>query len=992
MKAPTRILGLFILSILFINNSLAQKASFTTNGGMTIGFGAGKAYQRSDLANSNGLGFDFVLGSQIYKKENAFLSVDWKFRFLPGENKAYDHRINPDNTFSNIRYSFFNYDLEVGLTLNRLRERTRIVLTGFAGAGITHGRTFTDLYDSGNNLYDFSSIDPNRDRKLVYKDLAALSDGDFETRLVNKAAILPTAGIFIGYQLSRSFSLGLEYKTNFYLTEKNSFAGIDLDNRVNTGSGLDRNNYISLGFRWKLRGGSSYSTAANNYSSGVTNNYGNTNRTNNRMVPASLPRPSVIITNPSTNSYHTVSYTHTIKATVKNVNGQDNISFYKNGFPDYNFTYNVTTKIFTANVRLRDGENSFRIKATNQTAAAEDLVMITRDTPREVVTPAPLVSFTSPSRNQITSSSDRMNVTASVKNVSSKQDIQLTLNGRNIPFEFYPVSGLVQTGVMLDEGDNNLLINGLNESGSAQDQLTIYFNTPEEAALPTVRYIHPANPMNVENQRFPLRAKTQNVLRQNNISVIVNGVRIDNFSLSPDGEVFASLLLSEGVNNVEITARNEAGFTSERTSIGYHEPVVFRSFPPVINMISPANNPVRTYEQNADLRASVLNVDSKENITLQINGFSTRDFNYNNSTKMLTAGVALREGRNLVTINAQNESGSDVKGQEYIKEIRPCPQPEIRLIAPAREQNSTNQQVYAFRAEVRNITSKIQLNLRVNGNPVPFSFNNNQVSSSVPLISGSNTLTLNAKNECGEDKALARLSYNPLVIIDPCTPPTVAFTLNEVNREDATHELRGTITGLKNKTGISLTLDGRADNGFQFVPATGNLSAKFKLVPGTHTIVVSVKNDCGQDTKSESVTVAVAVVVEKEGCGIRINPGNAAWQFCLVTPKGTFSRENLSNSNFSYSGSATNLYFMPIGGGGEATVNGRPYAIRSGQYYLFTGKLNVTVSTKNPGSMGQWSICINADRAPISGNGNNRPKSPCEVIQDKGLKGNGNKR
>ena len=182
MKALARVLGLFILSMLVLNSSMAQKASFTTNGGLTLGFGAGMAYQKSDLANSKGLGFDFILGSQLYKKENAFLSVDWKFRFLAGENRAFDHKINPDNTYSNIRYGFFNYDLELGLTLNRLRERTRIVLTGFAGAGITHGRSFTDLYDAGNTLYDYSSIDPNRDRKVVYQDLVELSDGDFETR------------------------------------------------------------------------------------------------------------------------------------------------------------------------------------------------------------------------------------------------------------------------------------------------------------------------------------------------------------------------------------------------------------------------------------------------------------------------------------------------------------------------------------------------------------------------------------------------------------------------------------------------------------------------------------------------------------------------------------------------------------------------------------------------------------------------------------------
>jgi hypothetical protein len=160
-------------------------------------------------------------------------------------------------------------------------------------------------------------------------------------------------------------------------------------------------------------------------------------------------------------------------------------------------------------------------------------------------------------------------------------------------------------------------------------------------------------------------------------------------------------------------------------------------------------------------------------------------------------------------------------------------------------------------------------------------------------------------------------------------------------------------------------------------------------------VVVSVKNACGTDSKSGSVTVdqeVEVVEVVEEACGIRINPGNADWQFCLVTPSGSFTRENLTNSNFSYSGTASSLYFMPIGGGGNATVNGKPYAIRSGQYYLFTGNINVNISTKNPGSMGQWSVCITANRAPVSGNGNNRPKSPCEVENDKGIKGNGNRR
>ena len=119
------------------------------------------------------------------------------------------------------------------------------------------------------------------------------------------------------------------------------------------------------------------------------------------------------------------------------------------------------------------------------------------------------------------------------------------------------------------------------------------------------------------------------------------------------------------------------------------------------------------------------------------------------------------------------------------------------------------------------------------------------------------------------------------------------------------------------------------------------------------------------------------MVVAGKPCGIRINPGNSSWEFCLVTPLGTVIRDTLTNSNFSYSGPASSLYFTPIAGGGNAVVKGKEYTLRPGQYYLFTGSLTVTISTKNPGSMGQWSVCIIADREPLSGSGNNRPQSPC---------------
>ena len=112
---------------------------------------------------------------------------------------------------------------------------------------------------------------------------------------------------------------------------------------------------------------------------------------------------------------------------------------------------------------------------------------------------------------------------------------------------------------------------------------------------------------------------------------------------------------------------------------------------------------------------------------------------------------------------------------------------------------------------------------------------------------------------------------------------------------------------------------------------------------------------------------------------IRINPGNSDWQFCMVTPSGTYNRGTLhSNPNFTYSGAVSALYIQPIAGGGDAIINGQPYAIPSGGYYLFEGSINVDLSSARPGAMGQWTIYVEGDNAPANGNGNKRPTSPCE--------------
>lgn len=367
---------------------------------------------------------------------------------------------------------------------------------------------------------------------------------------------------------------------------------------------------------------------------------------------------------------------------------------------------------------------------------------------------------------------------------------------------------------------------------------------------------------------------------------------------------------------------------------------------------------------------------------MSLDGQANNGFRFVPSTGELSAKFKLSPGQHTIAISVINACGTDSKSTSVSLD-EPCSPPTLNFTL-----NEVNREdaSHELQGSVTGVKNKNDISFTLDGkayNGFQFVPSTGELSAKFKLSPGSHTLAVSVNNACGTDSQSANITLE-----EPCSPPTLTFSLHEVNREDASHELRGSVTGVKNKGDISMGLDGKIYNEFQFNPSSGELSARFKLSPGQHTIAVSVNNTCGTDTKSETVTIEEEEDEEEtEECGIRINPGNSDWQFCLITPSGTYSRENLTNSNFSYSGSASSIYFMPIGGGGTATVNGKPYAVKSGQYYLFSGSLTVTVSTSNPGAMGHWSVCISANKEPVSGNGNNRPESPCETDNNKNLKG-----
>ncbi|MBN2778298.1 MAG: hypothetical protein JXR36_11680, partial [Bacteroidales bacterium] len=416
-------------------------------------------------------------------------------------------------------------------------------------------------------------------------------------------------------------------------------------------------------------------------------------------------------------------------------------------------------------------------------------------------------------------------------------------------------------------------------------------------------------------------------------------------------------------HEIKVTAKNDCGNDEESTGVEVAVPC----FPPKLTM---SVSEIANSDFSHQIVGKATNIKSKSQISLKIDGVSNSNFAFTKSTGRISANIKLDPGTHVIILTIKNDCGEDSMTESVIVE-EPCIAPTVNVnISEINEPNYTHQLI----GNTTNLDNRNQIKIRVDGNidnSFEFDENTGKITAKFKLAPDNHSIIVDVTNDCGTDR-----DGNEVTVAAPCVAPKIDIKVVETTDANYTHKLTGAVTNISAKSGITLKIDGNIISNFTFDANSGQISAMLNLSPGTHSVIATAVNECGTDTDGTEV------VVIEEACGPRINPGNADWEFCLITPSGTFNRSSLSNSDFSYSGPASSIFFKATAGGGDAIVNGNPYTISSGKYYLFKGSLQVNVSTSNPGSMGLWSVCIEANREPTSGVGNNRPNSPCEEEED----------
>ena len=658
---------------------------------------------------------------------------------------------------------------------------------------------------------------------------------------------------------------------------------------------------------------------------------------------------------------------YNFNASISNIDNQSQLVFTLNGTA-VPFTYDPLTDNFTALLTLTEGTNTIVLTANGCAVANANYAVV-------YTVPCVPVSYNLVTPAQLNAIVDgaTTSISLNVQNVVDPTTITATLNGQTANATFTN-NIITLSNLNLTAGSNTVVVNFGNACSSESVSYTI---DSDQCDGPIISVTN--NNVVTNDPLYTFICNVTNIANGNNIGVTINGQTVTSNFNAGSGVLTAQMSLVEGANTVVVTA-NGCESISGTYNLTYEvpcDPISFSYINPASSDTVFVSNP--TYTMNLGVN-NVL----QSGVSVTLNGTAVNANIVGSELILNTQNLQL--GLNTIIVNLTNDCGTaqTIFKIVYEEQIIACDPPVISITSPSAQVTAS---AFQFTAGITNVTAN-EIVIKLNGTSVPFTYTNGIATANVNLAVGTNAFSVEA-NGC--QAAVGSLSLNYVL---PCNPLT--FTLGApssltASTDNASYSINLATTNVTNQNTVSATHNGNAVTATLAQNGTISISG-LTLTAGANTIMVNFANDCSNQALEYVITYTPPVV--NTPCGPRFNPGNSEWEFCIVTPSGTYNRDNLANDpNFTYTGPATSAYFKPIAGGGTATVNGQPYSVQNGQYYLFQGNLTVDVSSSHPGSMGHWEICLTSDANPTHGNGNNKPVSPCENTNGNGngnTNGNGN--
>jgi hypothetical protein len=823
---------LFVLTVQIAN---AQQVDYNSSKWFW-GLNYGGTWHSTDLSHERYNGWGLTLGRSYNYDYGRNLSFDLRGRFLSGEWYGQSDALtqltssvhpalgalysNNANYVHNFRSDIRELDLELVIHAGRLRERTGWDPFVFGGLGLTWQQTWADaLLDSTISIYDYTSLDP---QQPAQQQLIGVLDDIYETRLDglqgNDWAVnwMPSLGFGLAYHKGR-FSIGVEHKTTFTMAD--AFDGlIQTDPRLRN----DWYHYTSGFFQihFKNRAPKPISSRDNN----PINNQ-------SPFIPDCL-QPNVQVINGQINPITVQQSVFLLNASISGHLNNNQVQILHNGMLLNGFNFNPNNGLLQRSINLLPGSNTIRVTAFNDCGSAFDQIMINYDDCL-----SPQLFWLHPSAPGTTTNQNIFSL--NVQLAGSTQNGQLVVLHNNIPVaNAQQIGNTISANLVLTPGLNTFQVRYSNACGTAQINSSINF---QNCLAPIITVTSPVINTTLNNAALRLRATISHISNRNNIKIILNGLEQTAFTFNQSGQLELSTQLLSGINTITITAANDCGSDIQTFTYNFNDcqaPII--SLQGNLNIAS-ANNPIVVSSPNFTVSATLQYMPSQNGLSVTNNGapvaFDFTNGNFNSINGSLNATINLQPGLNQIVINAVRSCGQ--AAQTIFVRYDNCIAPAITLMQPTASGTNTSNQTLALVANVSQVATSQSIQVTWNGTSVPFSWTNNQVTSTINLQQGNNMIEIQATNACGND------TENLVINLVQCQAPQISVNApipNGTNTSNSSLNYTAILTNtLANQ--IQLTVNGQAQN-YSF--NNNQVSAAITLQPGDNLIQLIATNACGR--------------------------------------------------------------------------------------------------------------------------------------------------
>ena len=260
------------------------------------------------------------------------------------------------------------------------------------------------------------------------------------------------------------------------------------------------------------------------------------------------------------------------------------------------------------------------------------------------------------------------------------------------------------------------------------------------------------------------------------------------------------------------------------------------------------------------MKADLENVNSKNDITMLVNGELFNKFTFTKSTQKLTASITLQIGDNDIRIRAKNAGGSDddqVKVKYTTQINNAIAKPTVKITKPTAG-STTKTAIATVEATIKNVKSKNDIVFKLNGKVTDkFTLMKSKITATVNLVTGKNTINIIVKNASGSDSDATNITYKkdtPVLISTPIVEITSASepTINPFNPNVGKSTILATVKNITKKDQITFTVDGTKITDFTWSGRSGAFKAIINLKEGDNKVVIKATAN-GQTATDEVI-------------------------------------------------------------------------------------------------------------------------------------------